>query len=181
MSHPRVILLTGPKFSGKSLFVEGLLSSLREKGLRVAGFVQRGVFDAEGRKVGYDLVGLVSGSCRPLARLSDAGHGWLFDDAAFGAALSELGESADLTVIDELGPLELAGKGHARALDLALGSSRAVLVVVREELAGDAERLLAARAAVTVVRFEPGQDSEIAATVSGILAMEEALPNRPIP
>jgi nucleoside-triphosphatase THEP1 len=168
VSRPRVILLVGPVFSGKSRFTERLAVSLGASGVVVTGFVQRGAFDTDGRKIGYDLVGLSSGACLRLARRSEAGDGWRFEDAAFRSAKGEIGEGADLTVIDEVGHLELAGKGHAAAVDRALSVSRAVLIVVRDSLADDAAKWLSARADVTRVRFEPGRDEEIATAIRGL-------------
>lgn len=170
MSRPRAILLVGPVFSGKSRFIEDLSSSLGAAGFAVAGFFQRGAFRADGRKIGYDLVGLSSGSCRPLARRSEAGDRWLFDDAAFESARGEVREDADLVVIDEIGPLELAGKGHAKAVDRALSVSPTVLIVVREALADEAVKWLSARADVIRVCFEPGRGDEITAEIREILS-----------
>ena len=172
MSRPRVILLVGPVFSGKSRFVEALAGSLGASGAVIAGFVQRGAFDADGRKIGYDLVGLSSGVRLPLARHSEPGDGWLFEDAAFRAAVGELREGADLTVIDEVGHLELAGEGHAPAVDRALASSPVTLIVVRETLADDAARWLAPRAEVNALRFEPGREEEIAASIRAAIGKE---------
>ena len=172
MNRPRVILVVGPVFSGKSHFVERLAGSLGAAGLAVAGFVQRGAFDADGRKMGYDLVGLSSGVCLPLARRSDADDRWLFEDAAFRAALGEIREGADLAVIDEVGHLELAGEGHAPAVDRALASSPTTLIVVRDSLADEAAEWLSARANVTRVRFEPGRDEEIIATIRATVGKE---------
>ena len=174
MNRPRAILLAGPVFSGKSLFVERLVCALRAAGLSVSGFLQRGVFGPDGRKIGYDLVGLSSGACLPLARRSEEGDRWLFEDASFEAALAELRDGADLTVIDELGHLELAGKGHTAAVDRALSSSIPVLAVVREALADDAEKWLSTRAKVTRIRFEPGRDEEIAASIRAALLRTDA-------
>jgi len=158
------ILLFGPLFSGKSLFVERLADSLRGEGIAVAGFVQRGVFDAGGDKIGYDLVGLSSGAQRPLARRSKVGRGWRFDEAAFEVAREEVRSSA-FTIIDEIGPLELDGRGHAAAVERALTLPGAVLVVVREALVERARRWLSSYTPVEVVRFEPGRDEEIAAKI----------------
>ena len=170
MRRPRAILLVGPLFSGKSLFVERLAASLGASGTALAGFVQRGVFGPDGRKIGYDLVGLTTGAIRPFARRSEAGDGWLFQDAAFCAALGEIREGADLTVIDEVGHLELAGKGHAAAVDRALSVSPTMLIVVREALADEAAKWLSARADVIRVRFEPGRDADVTSEIRKSLA-----------
>jgi len=165
--RPQAILLVGPVFSGKSRFVEELAGSLAASGRVVAGFVQRGIFDVEGRKVGYDLVGLSSGSCRRIANRREGGPGWRFEDGAFADALGEVRAGADLVVIDEVGPLELAGRGHAVAVDRALSSCPAVLVVVREALMEEVGAWLAERAEVTVLSFGPGRERELARRVMG--------------
>jgi nucleoside-triphosphatase THEP1 len=172
VSRPRAILLVGPLFAGKSRFVERLAAELTADGRRVAGFVQRGVFAADGRKTGYDLVGLASGAVAPLARRSAGGDRWEFHDAAFAAARAEIRDGDDLALIDELGHLELAGQGHAAAIGRALSSAPVVLVVVRDSLADGAVRWLSGRADVEVVRFGPGRDEEIIATIRATVGKE---------
>jgi nucleoside-triphosphatase THEP1 len=159
------ILLVGPIASGKSRFLERLVGDLRGSGVNVAGFLQRGVFAPDGRKIGYDLVGLATGAVHPLARRSPAGDRWLFEETAFAAALDELPADAELTVIDELGHLELSGEGHAAAVERALASSTVLLVVIREALADRAEAWLSAHAGVTRVRFDPGRDDQMACAI----------------
>jgi nucleoside-triphosphatase THEP1 len=172
VSRPRVILLVGAVSSGKSRFIERFVASLGASGSVVTGFLQRGVFAADGRKTGYDLVGLSSGVCLPLARRSEAGDRWLFEDAAFRAALGETREGADLTVIDEVGHLELAGEGHAAAVDRALASSPVTLIVVRDSLADEAAEWLSARADLTRIRFEPERGNEITAEIRKTLSLK---------
>jgi nucleoside-triphosphatase THEP1 len=166
---PRVILLSGPKFSGKSRFVEGLARELRDAGVLVSGFVQRGVFNGAGNKLGYDLVDLAANSCRPLARRSEAGDRWVFDEAAFAAAATMIEPGADLVIIDEVGPLELSGDGHLRALLDGLTAGARVLLVVRDELADEFAALLAPRAAVTAVRCDPRTEDEAARRIRELL------------
>jgi nucleoside-triphosphatase THEP1 len=156
--------------AGKSRFVEGLVGALRGAGLTIAGFLQRGVFGADGDKIGYDLVGLATGAVLPLARRSADGDRWLFDDAAFTAAGGEIQPGADLIVIDEVGHLELAGGGHTAAIDRALESAPVALIVVREALADLAEAWLSPRARVLRVRFERGRDGDLIAEVRAALA-----------
>jgi nucleoside-triphosphatase THEP1 len=168
----RALLLVGPVSSGKSLFVERLTGPLRSAGLDVCGFFQRGVFGADGSKIGYDLVGLTSGKERALARREETGQGWRFDASAFDAALAEVRPAA-LAVIDEVGPLELRGGGHAAAVERALACSDAALLVVREALADRVERWLSPRAEVVVVRFEPGREEELAARIIDLAAPGE--------
>jgi nucleoside-triphosphatase THEP1 len=166
---PRVILLHGPKFSGKSRFVERLARELREAGTRLSGFFQRGVFDGAGRKIGYDLVDAASGTGRPLVRINEALDRWVFDDAVFDFAAAALDPDADLTIVDEVGPLELSGGGHRLALEAVLGGRAALLLVVREELADEFAALPAPRAAVIRVRYDPSAEAEVAKRIRALI------------
>jgi molybdenum cofactor guanylyltransferase len=170
VNRPRVILFVGPVFSGKSLFVERLVGAIRSAGFSVSGFFQRGVFDGNGCKIGYDLVGLASGAARPIARLSVAGDRWEFDDAVFETALGEVREGADLVLIDEVGHLEIEGKGHSAAVDRALACSPVTLIVVRDFLADEVTRWLSPRADVAAVHFEPRREARIASELREILS-----------
>lgn len=165
----RAILLVGPISTGKSLLVERLAASLRADGIDVSGFVQRGVFDERGEKVGYDLVGLSSGARRVLARRDGAGQAWRFEADAFRFALAELRPAA-LTIIDEVGPLELAGGGHAEAVERALGSRGTVLVVVREALEEGAAKWLSSKCAPVVLRFDQDRGGTLAGEIRALLA-----------
>jgi nucleoside-triphosphatase THEP1 len=50
--------------------------------------------------------------------------------------------SADMVIVDEFGPMELAGRGWRRQVDLLLSKTNAaILLVVREELVQEVERL----------------------------------------
>lgn len=53
---------------------------------------------------------------------------------ACGAIERAVESSCDLVVIDEVGPLELSGKGLMSAVELALASAVNVLIVVRSSL-----------------------------------------------
>lgn len=168
VNEPRAILFVGPVFSGKSAFLEVLVESLTTSGLTIGGFVQRGVFDEEGRKVGYELVGLSSGTRQRMAWRGEGGTGWRFDEAAFATARNEMRPGADLVVIDEVGWLELDGRGHAAALARAFECAPVVLLVVREALADRVRQWLSPQAQVIPIRFETGRNAE---TVEAVRSM----------
>ncbi|HUT77178.1 MAG TPA: nucleoside-triphosphatase [Polyangia bacterium] len=167
----RVILLSGPKFSGKSRFVERLARELREAGVRVSGFFQRGVFDGAGNKIGYDLVDVAAGATRPLARISGARDAWVFDDAAFADAAANLDSEAELVIVDEAGPLELSGRGHRQTLERALDGRGPILLVVREELEESFRAMLATRAGTAHVRYLPQSAGETSERIRELLAL----------
>lgn len=147
-----VVLLVGPKFSGKSLFLEEIARTMIGEGISVAGFVQRGVFDEGGTKIGYDMVTLPEMDRLPLARRSASGRGWTFFEEAFAAASETTRPEARVCIMDEIGPVELSGGGHRETLEAALARGRLLVIVVREELVGEIGRLVAANGKVEFMR-----------------------------
>jgi len=168
MPDSKTILLTGPRFCGKSMFVENLLPVLRENGLSVTGFFQRGVFD-NGFKAGYDLVRVKDGQSVPLARRPDSDSPWEFDEQVFDHAAEMVKGGADTIILDEIGPLELSGGGHAKTLQAALKMHSNVIIVVREELAGEMKQSLPPGRDVTVIRFEQGNEENLSRQILGLL------------
>ncbi|MEN8165263.1 MAG: nucleoside-triphosphatase [Acidobacteriota bacterium] len=137
-----VIVLTGRPGSGKTTALERIIDSLVGHGNNVAGLIQPGEF-RDGAKVGFSIRDLRTGEEAPLARRTSResgqhGTGFLFDEAGLDLArqaLASVPEGAVL-VVDELGPVELRGKGHMPALrrTLALQPPRVLILVVRRHL-----------------------------------------------
>lgn len=139
-------LISGERGEGKTSLALRLVSRLREAGLRVDGFVQRALEDAEGERTGYDLVRLGTGEAVPLARRGTppaddrpAVCHYVFDPEAFGRAQAWLRDGAGrapVLLLDEIGRLEAAGGGHAGAVRLALDlpDPTVVILSVRAEL-----------------------------------------------
>lgn len=111
-----------------------LASSLRASGLTVAGFVQPRGLDAQGRarhellrlrteeRIGLAVAGVVPRGPDEESFCSKA-----FSLGSFDTALEwirEDGPKSDVVILDGLGKLEAAGRGHSRALDAALVSAR---------------------------------------------------------
>jgi nucleoside-triphosphatase len=102
--------------------------------------------EKQGRRVGSNALDLLTGKEIPFARLSRCRSfkegekvgdytigrdGILF---ACGAIERAVESRCGLVVIDEVGPLELRGKGLMPAVELALASEVNVLIVVRSSL-----------------------------------------------
>jgi nucleoside-triphosphatase THEP1 len=169
MPDSKIILLTGPRFCGKSLFVENLLPVLLENGLSVTGFFQRGVFDGGGDKAGYDLVSVQNAESVPLAHRASPNSPWEFNEQAFDRAAEMIEDGADVIILDEIGPLELSGGGHAKTLQNALVAQSALVIVVREELALELKQSLPPRCEVAVIRFEPGNEEKLSRRILELL------------
>lgn len=169
MTGARTILIVGPRFSGKSRFVENLLPKMREGGLRLTGFLQRGIFDEAGVKVGYDLVSVEDGSAVPLARRATPEGPWEFREEGFEKAAGLVREDADLCILDEIGPLELSGGGHAQTMRRALSTDAAVLIVVREELEEAIPDLIPDTRDIHVVHFSPEAEERLGSRILSLL------------
>jgi nucleoside-triphosphatase len=138
----QLILWTGPKHTGKTTGVLQLVEAIRGEGLVVAGVVAPSI-RRDGRLVGFRCVDLGTGKQAPLAQLG-RGHAqtgrfsFHHEGLQLGAqALSpEATRNADLILVDEYGPFELASGGWRKAVDrLMVCRGAPILMVVRQELA----------------------------------------------
>lgn len=137
-----VLLLTGPRGSGKTTAAAAVVERARAAGLQVAGVLAPGTV-RDGRRWSFDAVDLRTGRRAPLGT-RDHPAGWI-DLGGFRVAPEgiELGRralsapavrGADLVVVDEVGPWELAGEGWGPALDRLVAGDLPLLLVVRESL-----------------------------------------------
>lgn len=142
-ADPVLILLTGPRGSGKTRWCERLSRAARVAELTVAGLVSPAVFEA-GVKTAIDLLDLPTGTRRRLAERpppgvpGTAGLGWRFEEETIAWGNTILGRTGpcDLLVIDELGPLEFRDEGGLSTAFAAVEARRyrRAVVVVRPEL-----------------------------------------------
>jgi len=157
MPPAQLILWTGPKHSGKSTAATELARRAAAAGFTVAGILAPSVPD------GYDLLDLRTGARTPLARRRRDGDEkigrFAFSRAALDAGAEALGAAtdADLAIVDEFGPLELAGAGWRPAVDGLIRSARGtVLLVVREGLLATVGRLWGDGEVVAIDALAPG-------------------------
>jgi nucleoside-triphosphatase THEP1 len=137
------------------------VSRLRARGLRVAGVLAPGEI-RDGARWSIDLVDVGSGRRWPLAT-RDSGSPWpamgsfRVDPAALERGNAALGavtaDSADLVIVDEVGPWELAGQGWTAALASLRTVAVPVVLVVRRSLVGEVvARFAASNAPVWDIR-----------------------------
>ncbi len=103
-------------------------------------------------RVGYDAFDLASEDCYPLLR-TDPDPSWL-RAGPFGmipaglqraeSAITDTSRSI-LTVIDEFGPLELAGQGFWKGFQVVREKRLPILLVVRQELIDRFQKAVKAR------------------------------------
>lgn len=145
------LLVLGEPGSGKTSWCRGYIDWWQKRGSSVGGIVCPKT-ERQGRRTGFNVIDLLTGEEVPFARLSRyrsfkggekigdytiSRHGILFACAVVERAV---GNKCDLVVIDEVGPLELCGKGLMPAVELALASPVNVLIVVRSSLKGALQR-----------------------------------------
>jgi nucleoside-triphosphatase THEP1 len=189
-SHPRtqrhhgVVILTGETGSGKTTRVGEVVQLLRQRGLRVGGIQAVGLV-ADDRRSGFDLVDLATGLTAPLCRerldTTTGNERWgqfHFSEAglAFGRqALTVSAHSADVVVIDEVGPLELAGGGWARSLDALVSSYPGRILLVARCSVVDAVKARWAMADTPVCHATRDEARRVADVVVQRLAVPDPL------
>jgi nucleoside-triphosphatase THEP1 len=171
---PRLLILwTGPKHSGKTTAALHLVEAARADGWTVAGCLAPSRYETD-RLVGFDIVHLGNGRRTTLARRRtvrgrEAGFqfttdGWALGGEALRAAATQ---DADLIIVDEYGPLELASQGWRAATDrLMTTMEAALLLVVRKELVEKVRQLYGGIPTHEIVATEPGSIDRILALLA---------------
>lgn len=146
-----VYIISGKKNEGKTTKLKQLIENRRD----ISGFVAEKVYDC-GRVTSYILISIKTNDKCTIARLASLplpenwgesiGHGpFKFSQSGFDWAKSLFdtavkdGDSA--FVIDELGKLELNGKGHAELVRSALKSKMDTYLSVRDVNVDEAIRV----------------------------------------
>ncbi|WP_078683617.1 nucleoside-triphosphatase [Desulfobaculum bizertense] len=140
-SRPQHIFISGSRHCGKSSLLAELVLALSHKDIPCAGILSRGLWE-DGIRSGFDLIDLRSRTTTPLSRrIPDAAPGeipfeFLADGwtAARRALQPERCQSAALVAVDEIGPLEMQGKGFAPLLPPVLELPVLHVWVVRSAL-----------------------------------------------
>ncbi len=141
--NQKIYIITEDEHKGKTTFVKTLVSRLNNTGLNVHGFIAEAVIK-DNKLTGYNLKNLKNNE--KLQIITTSKHDdWLklgpyyfnprgFD---FGNEILNIGniKNADLIVIDEIGPLELAGEGWCNQINnLLAGNSVPMIWVVRKSI-----------------------------------------------
>lgn len=136
-------ILSGPVHSGKTSLLRKLAGEWKEDGIAFDGYLTPAVV-VGGQTIGYDWFDLKTESLLPFLRTSGQAH-WqrvgpfFFIPETLGEAKRKIapGEGRGVLIVDEVGPLELQGKGVWPEVRLAAADSgRRLLLVVRRSLVG---------------------------------------------
>jgi nucleoside-triphosphatase len=145
-----LFLWTGPRHCGKTTAAARLARTAGRCGFRVTGILAPSVY-RDGYLTGFDVVDLRSQARAPLSvRRDEPGDVGSFHFADEGLKLGAraldvaAAEGADLVIVDEFGPLELASQGWRRAVDSLVQAGKAsLLLVVRRELVDAVQEIYA--------------------------------------
>lgn len=139
-----IFIVTGPVHSGKTTLLKNIIFEFKKHKFKIEGFLSEVVL--EGREiVGYDLFEIKGEKSIPFIRKKGQ-NDWQKIGSYFfipqslirAEEIIQCGTEADICVIDEVGPLELIGKGLWPALKrvVFLPLTR-YLLVVRENILED--------------------------------------------
>ena len=146
----RVVLVVGKKNAGKTAYLRWIARRAQERGLSVAGFLSVGEMSG-GKKHRYYLHNLQTEERHLLASREHSPSGtenvgdYFFEPTTFHRAEQAYREAlaADLIIFDELGPLELRGRGLFAAFTFLLKNYHGTLFIsVRPRLLLEAKKLL---------------------------------------
>ncbi len=141
--HQNIFLVSGKVHSGKSTFVSQFVDECRNRKISVAGFIASGTFKNDKRD-SFTLTDLSTNNTFLLGSLNKESN-WIrhkdfyFDPESFKRGEDIIGKGleskSDLVILDEVGPMELAGNGWSGALQILENDFEQVQVwVVRERI-----------------------------------------------
>jgi len=183
-SLPRAIIVTGNIGSGKTTLLQNLTASIKESGIPVGGILAPAIFE-NGKKTGYTVMNAASLESMRLSQivpdvtLDHTGRYYFLEDAIlFGKNIlrAENIKPFQVVVIDEIGPLELEGKGWAESFgDLWIDKKITFLLAVRKTLVSDVVTAwgLGHPLIIDVNRTSPGEAYKI---ISGFLNTPGSVP-----
>ena len=142
-----VFIVTGPRGKGKTTFVRELKEKLLENNIAVKGILTEKVMD-NGHLYGYDLLDISSGKKVKFLRIAsnkETEQIGKFEISPAGLRLGRQILSSDskpgITIIDEVGNLELDDRGWAKCINALLNESFGHLIItVRDDLVNDVIR-----------------------------------------
>ena len=132
-----VIIVTGAIGIGKTTVCQKLIETARN-----LGYTCGGILTHKAKDRGIIIEDIQSGASETLASINDVYHGphtakYYFNPEGidFGIRAIDMGTSAAILVVDEIGHLELRGGGFVKILALIKsGKVRDCILVIRSEL-----------------------------------------------
>jgi len=123
--RPQIIIISGDLHEGKTTFVRKVIDLLQDQNIKVAGFLSPGI-NVDGKRAGFDIFDLLTSQQIRLCN-KNPDENWMnygsyyFNPDGISLGLMSLKvnsiKDSQLVVVDEIGPLELNGKGWSDAVD----------------------------------------------------------------
>jgi nucleoside-triphosphatase THEP1 len=144
-SLPPVTIIIGDREEGKTSFLRKYVNDLISDGKRVSGFLAVGIHGPDGQRIGFNIKNVETGEEIGFC-MNDGEPGWEKigrfrinpDGLAKGYEWmsAENIQNSDILVVDELGPLEMAGKGWSDLIGHILHENpKPMIWTVRRNLA----------------------------------------------
>jgi nucleoside-triphosphatase len=133
--------ITGRPGSGKTTICKRLIKNLKSQ-MSIGGMLTREIRDEQGRRLGFELLDIVTGELGTLAHVQlKSGprvgkyHVNVADVERVGVpAIEHALKEADLIVIDEIAPMELKSLKFASVVEQVLRSDKPMLVTFKQHL-----------------------------------------------
>ena len=140
--QPEIFVVKGKVDSGKTTLIKGLIENLSNKNITIGGIYTQKIFENE-EKIGYDVIDIKTNTAETFLRTNHCntcekiGMFSIFPEGVKKGEQSLNSENTanyQLIVIDEVGLLELNGKGWAKCLDQLIQSGKNhLLIAVRDK------------------------------------------------
>jgi len=139
-----IYVLSGPVHSGKTTFLKSIIDELKSTGIPVCGYLSLSLWEDQSL-TGYDLFNIESSEIHPFIRCNGRpeweriGPFFFIPETLVLAkeVILKASNKGGLCMVDEIGPLELSGKGVWPAVEKALACTSShmdFLFVIREGL-----------------------------------------------
>ncbi len=138
----KIFIVAGIQGEGKTAWLIKLAGQLAERGMRVGGILALRIVE-EGETTGYDVYDISSGTRTPFMRHTGSEttgvQRFTINNAGYEAGNKALDPVAnidrDVVIVDEVGPLELRGRGWSESLESLLSETgKVLLIAVRKSL-----------------------------------------------
>jgi nucleoside-triphosphatase THEP1 len=125
LQRPAVVIITGDVHQGKTTIAQKVISDLIDQNVKIAGFLSIGL-NENGKRIGFNLLDIASTEQMELCSTKKDENRfklgqYYFNNEAIAKGLqildSENLNGKQLVVIDEIGPLELGGRGWSSAIE----------------------------------------------------------------
>jgi len=148
----RVFLVTGRPGVGKTTVLVKIVEALKAKGYKVGGMTTQEKREGDAR-VGFQILDLATGRLGWLAHMNQPGGPRIgkyrvnMDDLEnIGAnAITNATKTADVVIVDEIGPMELCSQAFRQAIMQAMDSEKPVIATIHYRATDPLVRKIKAR------------------------------------